>query len=532
MTAASRSASLLHKLDAGNIHERMVHGDPAALAVYSRFQANLIGPDPMAEGAHDWPVWSPATSTLGPARPLTGWRCWAVLVTTDGPRLVAPFITQVHHADPSTPGLTWAPGINRSSSVGCPVRRGRHPLPTTPEKPCRCGIRIVQSLTILKAFALDQAPRIGEQFAYAEVAVWGRTAPAAIADDWERTLRAELARIAGPLHLAPALAEHTAALAEHYGLEVITDELIAPKIKPRKTPTYIPCRAGHWGPNGASGLLIVNDGSVLLQLRSGNVHNPHTWSVPGGARGKDETPQDAALREATEEIGLNPDTLKIVAQHTHPCECGWCYTTFVGVAHHWVRGPLTHAGNWEGQLEWVPLDDVDALQLHPGFRRSWPALQVLARDATNADVSRVTDRVWTGADRGGQSMIGYLAQLESVGITHVIDCRPEGTRDQRTAQTTRVEYLLNGQPDNGQRMPDQWFDTGVDYALAALADPDAQVLVHCHEGINRGPSMALAVLLAQGMDAGTALAAIRTARPIAEISYARDAISWWQRRYA
>ena len=168
-------------------------------------------------------------------------------------------------------------------------------------------------------------------------------------------------------------------------------------------------------------------------------------------------------------------------------------------------------------------------QATPG-RRSWHALCEAARDATDANISRVTDRIWTGGDRGAQSMIGYLASLESVGITHVIDCRPEGTRDQRTAQTTRIGYLLNGQPDNGQKMPDSWFDTGVDFALKAMADPGAQVLAHCHMGINRGPSMALAILLAQGMTPHGALTAIFSARPIAQVAYAEDAIDWWQRK--
>ena len=202
------------------IHKRMVQGDSAALAVYANYQDKLIGQTPLAEGGFDWPEWALATATLSPARPIRGWRMWAVLVTTDGPRLVAPFITQVHHADPSTPGLTWASGVNSSSSIGCPVRRGRHPLPTTREKPCRCGIRIVQSLTVLKAFAADQAPRIGPLSAYAEVDVWGRTAPAAVADDWKFTLRAESARIAGALHLAPSHAMHAEALATHYGIKV------------------------------------------------------------------------------------------------------------------------------------------------------------------------------------------------------------------------------------------------------------------------------------------------------------------------
>jgi dual specificity phosphatase 3 len=78
-------------------------------------------------------------------------------------------------------------------------------------------------------------------------------------------------------------------------------------------------------------------------------------------------------------------------------------------------------------------------------------------------------------------------------------------------------------------MPDSWFDRGVAFALDALQRPDTTVLAHCHMGINRGPSMAYAILLAGGWDAVAALAAIRGARPIAAIAYAGDALSWWQR---
>lgn len=31
--------------------------DPATLAVYDQYQADRIGPDPMAEGGHRWPSW-------------------------------------------------------------------------------------------------------------------------------------------------------------------------------------------------------------------------------------------------------------------------------------------------------------------------------------------------------------------------------------------------------------------------------------------------------------------------------------------
>jgi len=197
------------------IHERMTQGDPEALAVYHDFQDNLIGPDPLAEGAHDWPAWPAHPVTLSPDHPQTGWRMWAVVVTDDGPRLCAPFLVGAHHATPDIPGVTWAPGVNRNSTYGCKVRRGRHPLVE-----CRCGIRVVQSLTVLRAFATNQAPRIGPLTAYAECNAWGRVAPFAPDDDWRYTLRAEFAEIAGAVYLAPTHAMHAEALAEYYGIGV------------------------------------------------------------------------------------------------------------------------------------------------------------------------------------------------------------------------------------------------------------------------------------------------------------------------
>ncbi len=49
-------------------------------------------------------------------------------------------------------------------------------------------------------------------------------------------------------------------------------------------------------------------------------------------------------------------------------------------------------------------------------------------------------------------------------------------------------------------------------------------------GINRGPSMAYAVLLTLGWEHLAALDAIRAARPIAALIYAEDAVTWWARR--
>lgn len=148
------------------------------------------------------------------------------------------------------------------------------------------------------------------------------------------------------------------------------------------------------------------------------------------------------------------------------------------------------------------------------------------------NISYITDRIWTGGDLpselGDEAMLAGLAEIQDAGITHILDNRIEWSDEEFIrAHAPDLRFMWNGADDVGQVMPDDWFDLGVDFALEALDDPDAQVLAHCHMGINRGPSMAYAILLATGMGPVAALTAIREARPIAAIAYDGDALDWW-----
>lgn len=150
-----------------------------------------------------------------------------------------------------------------------------------------------------------------------------------------------------------------------------------------------------------------------------------------------------------------------------------------------------------------------------------------------ANIARLTDTLFTGGDLPpfAPEHLEHIADWVEAGITHVIDARLEWSDEDLVANhAPHIAYLHHGVDDAGQRMPDEWFDRGVDFALDALAQPGTTVLAHCHMGINRGPSMALAILLAQGWDVVDALDLIRARRPIAGISYAEDAIDWWHRR--
>lgn len=128
------------------------------------------------------------------------------------------------------------------------------------------------------------------------------------------------------------------------------------------------CR--HWGPHGAAGLLLRQDGRFLLQRRSWRVHHGRTWSTPGGALHAGESPWDGARREFSEELGGVPELRRI---HTFvDNHGGWAYHTVVAE----VAGlfsPLR--GDGEGSAyRWCAPAEIDSLRLHPGFAATWPPL--------------------------------------------------------------------------------------------------------------------------------------------------------------
>lgn len=151
-----------------------------------------------------------------------------------------------------------------------------------------------------------------------------------------------------------------------------------------------------------------------------------------------------------------------------------------------------------------------------------------------ANASFVTSQLAVGGSLAYDDELAarQLAELVSLGVTHIVDVRQEWTdEDFVAALEPSLVYLHLGVDDHGGRMEDGWFAAGV----AAVAEAIAQggtVLVHCHMGVNRGPSMAFAALLELGWVPLDAIAALRAARPIAAVLYATDALAWHHRRRA
>jgi dual specificity phosphatase 3 len=118
------------------------------------------------------------------------------------------------------------------------------------------------------------------------------------------------------------------------------------------------------------------------------------------------------------------------------------------------------------------------------------------------------------------------------GISHVLDTRIEWSDQELVAQHAPViVYAWVGADDAGLPQADEWFDAGLEFATEALRDSEAVLLVHCHMGINRGPTMAYRILLERGVDPIEALDIIRSARPIADIGYAADALDHYHRNH-
>ncbi|HAP75136.1 MAG TPA: CoA pyrophosphatase, partial [Acidimicrobiaceae bacterium] len=120
-------------------------------------------------------------------------------------------------------------------------------------------------------------------------------------------------------------------------------------------------------------LVVLADGpegaEVLLTRRSMTLtHHRGEVSFPGGRLDPGETYEDAALREADEEVGLHPSNVELVAR-LHPIGT-WVSQSWIMPVVARVASPLALRARTSevDRVMWVPLHDFT----RPGtFREEW-----------------------------------------------------------------------------------------------------------------------------------------------------------------
>jgi len=112
------------------------------------------------------------------------------------------------------------------------------------------------------------------------------------------------------------------------------------------------------------GIIIEKDNKILMIDRK---NFPFGWACPAGHVDQGETPEEAAQREALEEVGLKIKNLKLISEEPdlkNKCSKGIKY-------HHWfgftgkIKGEpkisQKEAKNWA----WVRKEDLKNLNLEP-----------------------------------------------------------------------------------------------------------------------------------------------------------------------
>lgn len=151
------------------------------------------------------------------------------------------------------------------------------------------------------------------------------------------------------------------------------------------------CKGRHFGVGGAAGMLLVRRDDtkahrpvthVILQHRSFTTTAGGTWALPGGALDEGESPLQAAIREASEEVGLPqgcadaPDpTIVIWCQHAFLDHGSWKYTTVIADVVKPFEPKVPQGDSESLETKWVPVQEVETLPLHPSFEQAWPELK-------------------------------------------------------------------------------------------------------------------------------------------------------------
>ncbi|WP_444930050.1 8-oxo-dGTP diphosphatase MutT [Microbulbifer sp. SSSA002] len=105
----------------------------------------------------------------------------------------------------------------------------------------------------------------------------------------------------------------------------------------------------------AVGVVIREDGKILIARRPDHLHMGGRWEFPGGKVEQGESVQDALYRELLEEVAIELQELRplVEIRHDYPEKTvlldTWQVTQFAGEA----------LGREQQEIKWVSVDELD-----------------------------------------------------------------------------------------------------------------------------------------------------------------------------
>ena len=131
--------------------------------------------------------------------------------------------------------------------------------------------------------------------------------------------------------------------------------------------------------------VCIADQTVLCIERGPYSSEPGVWCPPGGGIEPGETPLAAALREASEELGVDPEKLKGPEPIGHVSASNGFITFIAPVTLRWKKklGRLDLDTDECSDAAWLPIDALPP-DLHPGFAEILD--QPVKREASEMEV--------------------------------------------------------------------------------------------------------------------------------------------------
>lgn len=117
---------------------------------------------------------------------------------------------------------------------------------------------------------------------------------------------------------------------------------------------------------------VVFSGDAVLLVRRGNEPSRGRWGLPGGVVELGETVEEAVVREVREETGLEVRPLKLVTVFDSIVRDPDGRVRFHYVLCEYLSeaiGGALHANSDVLEARWVPLDELNSLDISAGTRR-------------------------------------------------------------------------------------------------------------------------------------------------------------------